>query len=80
MLYTATPSWHYSGVTSIWCMLGVMETRITLRLPVELHARILDAAQGDMRSLNAEIVYLLTQALDNKPGRDWPDLPARFSL
>lgn len=40
-----------------------METRITLRLPAELHTAIVDAATIDRRSLNAQIVVLLERAL-----------------
>lgn len=39
------------------------EKRITLRLPAELHADIEELAQEDLRSLNAEIVVLLREAV-----------------
>lgn len=39
-------------------------TRITLRLPADLHARLSDHARHERRSLNSEIVYLLEVALE----------------
>jgi hypothetical protein len=40
------------------------EKRISLRLPADLHSRLVDRARADRRSLNSEIVYLLEGALD----------------
>ena len=39
------------------------EVRITLRLPVDLHARLAAHARCERRSLNADLVYLLEGAL-----------------
>jgi predicted HicB family RNase H-like nuclease len=38
--------------------------RITLRLPDDVHARLVAQADTDRRSLNSEIVHLLEVALD----------------
>ncbi|GAA5043221.1 putative HicB family RNase H-like nuclease [Thermocatellispora tengchongensis] len=38
--------------------------RITLRLPDEVHARLIARAATDRRSLNSQIVHLLECALD----------------
>lgn len=43
-----------------------MEKRITLRLPEEIHEQVAQAAKDDRRSLNAEIVRLLEEALANR--------------
>lgn len=40
------------------------EARITLRLPKELHQRLMEEAKRQERSVNGQIVYLLKQALD----------------
>src|SRR5690606_5188380 len=42
--------------------------RISLRLPTELHARLVARATADRRSLNSEIVYLLQTALGTATG------------
>ena len=39
------------------------EKRITLRLPEEVHAAIAELARQDVRSLNAEILVLLREAV-----------------
>jgi predicted HicB family RNase H-like nuclease len=39
------------------------EKRISLRLPTDLHARLVAEAHTDRRSLNSEIVHLLEVAL-----------------
>ncbi|WP_078499888.1 Arc family DNA-binding protein [Wenjunlia vitaminophila] len=39
------------------------EKRISLRLPTDLHARLVEAARTDRRSLNSEIIHLLEAAL-----------------
>lgn len=36
---------------------------LTLRLPEDLHAALVDRAQRDARSLNRQIVFLLREAL-----------------
>jgi hypothetical protein len=46
--------------------------RLDLRLPDELHERLVRAAQHDMRSLNAEILWLLSEALDRAEVRIQP--------
>ncbi|MFC3821309.1 toxin-antitoxin system HicB family antitoxin [Planomonospora venezuelensis] len=40
------------------------EKRITLRLPAQLHARLVAQAGSARRSLNSEIVYRLENGLD----------------
>lgn len=40
-------------------------TKLTLRLPVGLHRRIVTLGDASFRSLNSEIVYLLNVALDH---------------
>ncbi|MFE2832187.1 Arc family DNA-binding protein [Streptomyces mirabilis] len=45
------------------------EVRITLRLPADLHARLVAQAKAGRRSLNSEIVYRLeTEPRDLQPG------------
>jgi predicted HicB family RNase H-like nuclease len=39
------------------------EKRISLRLPTDLHARLVEEARTDRRSLNSEIIHLLEVAL-----------------
>ena len=39
------------------------EKRLLLRLPGELHQEITDLAEQDVRSLNAEIIVLLREAI-----------------
>jgi predicted HicB family RNase H-like nuclease len=46
------------------------EKRISLRLPMELHARLVEEARADRRSLNSEIVHLLEVALGLAGGDD----------
>jgi predicted HicB family RNase H-like nuclease len=46
------------------------EKRISLRLPTELHARLVEKARSDRRSLNSEIVHLLEVALGPVGGDD----------
>lgn len=41
---------------------------LNLRLPSDLHAELKRAAAADDRSLNAQIVHLLRQALAERPG------------
>lgn len=38
--------------------------RISLRLPEELHTRLVEQAARDRRSLNSEILHLLEKTLD----------------
>ena len=47
---------------------GIMEAetdekRITLRLPADVHAAVAQLADQDVRSLNAEILVLLREAI-----------------
>jgi hypothetical protein len=44
------------------------ETRMTVRLPDELLARLRQAAAGDRRSVHAEMLWLLEHALDARDG------------
>ncbi|OEV04333.1 Arc family DNA-binding protein [Streptomyces oceani] len=46
------------------------EKRISLRLPTKLHARLVEEARVDRRSLNSEIIYLLEVALGPEGGDD----------
>jgi hypothetical protein len=43
---------------------------VTVRLPVELHARLRDAAVRDRRSVNAETIVLLDAALEQTDRED----------
>lgn len=51
--------------------LGMVErlVRLMLRLPVDLHATLVAEARREERSLNAQIVYLLRQALTEQERR-----------
>jgi hypothetical protein len=40
------------------------ETRMTVRLPSDLVARLRQAAEQDRRSINSQLVVLLERALD----------------
>jgi len=42
------------------------EKVLSLRLPAPLHKKIAALAEKDFRSLNAEIVYLLTKAVEGE--------------
>lgn len=42
---------------------------LNLRTPDELHARLKKLATEDHRSLNAEIVYLLERAVEERGGQ-----------
>ncbi|WP_317633481.1 Arc family DNA-binding protein [Streptomyces sp. HUAS TT20] len=46
------------------------QKRISLRLPTDLHARLVERARADRRSLNSEIVHLLEVALSPDGGDD----------
>ncbi len=39
------------------------DKQLTLRLPEDLHKQVVEIARDDMRSLNAEIVVLLREAI-----------------
>ncbi|MFD7707484.1 Arc family DNA-binding protein [Streptomyces sp. NPDC059785] len=39
------------------------EKRISLRLPADLHERLVERARTDRRSLNSEIIHLLEAAI-----------------
>ncbi|HEX5497563.1 MAG TPA: Arc family DNA-binding protein [Mycobacteriales bacterium] len=43
-----------------------MTAKITVRIPTDLHTRVVAAAQADRRSLNGEILWLLEQALTQR--------------
>ena len=49
-----------------------LEKRISLRLPTDLHQRLVEKARIDRRSLNSEIVHLLEAALGPVGGDDEP--------
>lgn len=38
--------------------------KLVLRLPAELHAELVKLADEDMRSLNAEIIVILREAIE----------------
>lgn len=40
------------------------EKKITIRIPDDLHQRLVETAKSDTRSLNAEIIVLLKEALE----------------
>jgi hypothetical protein len=42
------------------------EKVLSLRLPAALHKKIAALAEKDLRSLNAEIVFLLTKAVEGE--------------
>lgn len=42
--------------------------RYLLRLPVDIHAALVEWAEEENRSLNGQIIYLLTQAVKKKKG------------
>jgi hypothetical protein len=42
-------------------------TRVTLRIPEDLHERIAAQARKDRRSINSEILHLLERGLDDDP-------------
>ena len=42
---------------------AVMSKNITLRLPDDIHAEVVEAAEGEYRSLNQMIIVLLREAL-----------------
>ncbi len=39
---------------------------LSVRLPDDLHAQLVEAAKGDDRSLNSEIIHLLRRALERR--------------
>ena len=53
-----------------WRIVGGMEeiVRVSLRLPKDLHAALVDQAQKDTRSLHGEILALLRKALEGPQG------------
>jgi len=42
------------------------EKALSLRLPATLHKKIVALAEKDLRSVNAEIVFLLTKAIEGE--------------
>lgn len=44
--------------------------KFTLRIPDDLHARIAAQAKADLRSLNAEMLYLLQVGLETVASRN----------
>ncbi|MER5495013.1 Arc family DNA-binding protein [Streptomyces sp. LE64] len=46
------------------------EKRISLRLPADLHERLVERARTDRRSVNSEIIHLLEVALGPAGGDD----------
>jgi predicted HicB family RNase H-like nuclease len=54
------PEWAYDGVM----------VQLTLRLPDDIHARLVSQAEADRRSLNSEIVHLIEVSLATVEGED----------
>lgn len=50
---------------------GAMK-QLNVRLPDDLHARLVRLAETDHRSLNSEIVHMLAEAVDERDARDPP--------
>ncbi len=46
------------------------EKRVSLRMPEELHAAVLQLAQADTRSMHAEILVLLREAVVARSARE----------
>ncbi|GIN67547.1 Arc family DNA-binding protein [Bacillus sonorensis] len=44
--------------------------RMTLRLPKELHSKLVKEADDNMRSLNGQIVHILKEFMDNQNKED----------
>ncbi|MEU6282364.1 Arc family DNA-binding protein [Streptomyces sp. NPDC047028] len=44
--------------------------KVTVRIPDELHARLVTQAEADRRSLNSEILHLLEGALATLEGNE----------
>ena len=53
------------------------EVKLTLRLPAALHARVVELARRDRRSLNSELVVLLEDAAEQAEGPRASDRPER---
>jgi predicted HicB family RNase H-like nuclease len=49
------------------------EVRLTVRLPAELHRRVVELARRDRRSLNGELVWLLERAAAEAERRKQPE-------
>jgi predicted HicB family RNase H-like nuclease len=43
------------------------EVKLTVRIPETVHGRLADLAKRERRSLNAQLVVLLEQALGTRP-------------
>lgn len=43
---------------------------VNVRIPADLHKRVVERASADLRSLNSEILWLLTRALDSLRNED----------
>ena len=46
------------------------EAKLTVRLPADLHRRLVELARRDRRSLNGEVVVLLERAADRAERRE----------
>lgn len=42
------------------------EKKLTIRIPATLHEQLVQIAQEDVRSLNAEIIVLLQEAIETR--------------
>lgn len=53
------------------------DKKITVRMPADLHERLVELADADTRSLNAEILVLLREAIERRAlaSRPNPDRP-----
>jgi hypothetical protein len=65
----APQEWHYTDTMTVT---DEGETRITVRLPGGLAARLREAAAADRRSMNSELVMLLERALDGQDRKRRP--------
>jgi predicted HicB family RNase H-like nuclease len=51
-----------------------------MRLPDDLHARLVKAAAADKRSAHSEALLFIEKGLDQRDGKDSPGLTARPGL
>lgn len=47
-----------------------MDVKLTIRLPEELHRRLVEIASDEERSLNQQVVYFLRRMVERHSGRD----------
>lgn len=54
-------------------MLAVADKKYTLRIPEDLHAQIETAAKKERRSLHAQMLVMIQEALDRRQQQQKPD-------